>query len=251
MINTKLYSDFCFLKINRNKYRYTDNRIGSPYHYFAYMQKGTSRIVTKGKTIYIKEGDLFYIPKNISYQSYWYGDDEISFFSYGCNNLLASDANYLDLQVVKCPPETALELISIPTCGTNIHMKEIGSFYSTVGKLLPYMDKLTDATGNDILAKVKGYLAENPYCSNSQLADVCEISLPYLYKLFKNLENETPNTYRQKVICDKAKDILRTTDLSIEQISRILEFSSSGYFRSIFKKYTGMTPMEYRKRFSF
>jgi len=80
LINTNLYSDFCFLKVTFNKYHYTDNRIGSPYHYFAYMEKGTARIVTKDKTISIKEGDIFYIPKSLGYQSYWYGNEEVAFF---------------------------------------------------------------------------------------------------------------------------------------------------------------------------
>ena len=115
MINTKLYSDFCFLKVNFSKYHYTDNRKGSPYHYFALLEKGTAKIVSKDKTIYINEGDVFYIPKNTSYQSYWYGNDEISFFSYGCKNLLTYDTNFLDLQTVKCPSEILLHLTSIPT----------------------------------------------------------------------------------------------------------------------------------------
>jgi len=249
--NIELYSDFCFLKINFNKYHYTDNRNGSPYHYFAFMEKGTARITTKNKTIHISEGDLFHIPKNTSYQSYWYGNDEISFYSYGCSNLLATDTNFLDLQVIKCPRELSLRLVSISTDGTALKMKAISSFFNTISELLPYMERSPVSNANDALLKAKKYLRTNPYCSNSILADECKISLPYLYKIFKSMENETPNTYRQKVLCDKSKDILRTTDLSIEQISSMLEFSSSGYFRTIFKKHTGMTPTEYRKLYSF
>jgi len=48
--------------------------------YFASMEKGTARIVTKDKTISIKEGDIFYIPKSLGYQSYWYGNEEVAFF---------------------------------------------------------------------------------------------------------------------------------------------------------------------------
>ncbi len=251
MINTKLYSDFCFSKVNFNKFHYTDNRTGSLYHYFACMEKGTARIVSKDKTIFVNEGDIFHIPKNLSYQSYWYGNDEISFFSYGCSNLLACDANFLDLQVIKCSQESSIALSSIPTDGTNVKIKDIGCFFSTVAMLLPNMKKTSISNANDTLMKAKEYLHTNPHCSNTQLATACGISIPYLYRIFKNTENESPNTYRQRVLCDKAKDILRTTDFSIEQISSMLDFSSSGYFRKIFKKYTGMTPREFRKLYYF
>ena len=251
MINTELYNDFCFLKVNFNKFHYTDNRAGSPYHYFACMEKGTAKIVSKNKTILIKEGDIFHIPKNTNYQSYWYGNDEISFFSYGCNNLFANDASLLELQVIKCPRELAVSLSTIPTDGTNIHLKDIGAFFSTVALLLPHMEKTSVSATTDTLMKVKKYLRSNPYCSNSQIAKECGISVPYLYKLFKHIGNETPNTYRQKIMCEKAKDILRTTDFSIEQVSSMLNFSSSGYFREIFKKHIGMPPRDFRKLYYF
>lgn len=251
MIDTKSYNNFCFLKITFNKYHYTDNRTGSPYHYFAYMEKGTAKIVSEDKTIFVKAGDVFYIPKNTSYQSYWYGNDEISFYSYGCVDLLTDDTKFLDLQVIECPKESAVSLTSVSADGTDIYMKDIGRFFNTVANLLPYMKKTSKPNANDMLSKIKKHLTLNPYCSNGELAKECKISLPYLYKLFKSIDCETPNNFRQKIMCEKAKDILRTTDIPIEQISNMLEFSSSGYFRKIFKKHIGMTPREFRKIYSF
>ena len=60
-------------------------------------------------------------------------------------------------------------------------------------------------------------------------------------------EQTAPNSYRQKVLCDKASEILATTDLSIEEISSMLKFSSAAYFRKIFKEHTGTTPSGFRK----
>ncbi len=251
MIESKLYSGFCFLKNSFHTFHYTDNRKGSPYHYFAYMEKGNAKIVTKEKTIYINEGELFYIPKNTSYQSYWYGSDEIAFFSYGCNDLLATDTHFLDLQVVKCPKELAISISSVSTDGTKIRMKDIAAFFNTVANVLPYMEQTPISAAKSVLLQAKKQLRDNPHCSNEQLAAMCNISLPYLYKLFKTIENETPNTYRQKVLCNKAKDLLQTTDIPIEQISTMLEFCSSAHFRDIFKKHVGMTPRAFRKLYYF
>ena len=251
MISTKLYNNFCFLKVNFEKFHYTDNRVGSQYHYFAYMEKGTSKIVSKDKTIYVKEGDIFYIPKGTGYQSYWYGSQEISFFSYACNDLLASDTLSLDLQVINCPQQLAVQLTAIPTDEDEISTQTIGNFFSTVAKLLPYMEKVNVSETKKLYAYAKKYLNDNPCCSNTQLAAVCNISLPYLYKIFKKYNSESPNICRQKVLCSRAAELLITTDLSIEQISCILEFSSSCYFRKIFKEHLGQTPSEFRKLYSF
>ncbi len=251
MIESKSYADFCFLKNSFHNFHYTDNRKGSPYHYFAYMEKGRAKIVSKERTIFINEGDLFYIPKNTSYQSYWYGNDESSFFSYGCSDLFATDTHFLALQVIRCPKELAVSLSAVSTDGTKIRMKDIAAFFNTVATFLPYMEQTPISIAKNTLLQAKKHLRDHPNCSNEELAQECQISLPYLYKLFKTIENETPNAYRQKVLCNKAKDLLQTTDLSIEQISTMLEFCSSAYFRETFKKYVGMTPRAFRKLYYF
>ena len=46
--------------------------------------------------------------------------------------------------------------------------------------------------------------------------------------------------------CDVAKEKLRTTDLKIYQISKLIGFTNTDYFFMKFKKYTGLTPKEYK-----
>ena len=82
MNNTQISNSFHFNTFRREKYSYTDNRRGSPDHYIAYMRSGHCRIVTETYTVEIQEGDVFYIPYGIPYQSYWYGHDLICFDSY-------------------------------------------------------------------------------------------------------------------------------------------------------------------------
>ena len=73
--------NFYFSRIRFEKYHYTDNRKGSPMNYIAYMLKGRAEIVSKHATIKINEGDVFFIPINLPYQSNWHGDNEIEFLS--------------------------------------------------------------------------------------------------------------------------------------------------------------------------
>ena len=95
------------------------------------------------------------------------------------------------------------------------------------------------------LDKIKNYIQKNPLSPLYEAAEKCGISTPYLYLLFKN-EETTPNEFKQKVLCDKAANLLTVTDKPIEEISSELGFSSSSYFRKILKKHLGQTPREIR-----
>ena len=61
------------------------------------------------------------------------------------------------------------------------------------------------------------------------------------------MRHTTPNTQRQIILCERAVELLTTTDRPIEEISTALGFSSSAYFRKVMREHTGMTPREIRK----
>ena len=88
MNSINFFKNFTFNKYNFYKYRFTDYFVfpGCPTHFIGIMSKGHAHLNTHYYSIDVKEGDVFYIPKNILYQSRWYGDEnnEIEFFSLGC-----------------------------------------------------------------------------------------------------------------------------------------------------------------------
>ena len=49
---------------------------------------------------------------------------------------------------------------------------------------------------------------------------------------------------------EEAKKLLRSTDLSVTEISDRLGYDTSGYFCRQFKLRTGETPLKYKKRTS-
>ena len=206
--------NYIFVKNEFQKYHYTDNRRGSPLHYTALMLKGHARIVSEHNEIAVGEGTLFYIPKDLPYQSYWYGEEEIQFLSFGFQQLNCSEKLNFALQTVNCGEELKERL------------------------------KAISMEGQDVSCRTLGYIEQNPDCSVPEAARACGISEPYLYAIFKRTVKASPNDYRQQVLCRKGIELLTSTDRTVEEISSMLNLSSAAHFRKILKKHVGLSPRE-------
>lgn len=81
-----------------------------------------------------------------------------------------------------------------------------------------------------------------------ELAEWVGLSPSYLSKLFRKEVGSTITGYVQEKKIDAAGNMLAFSDCSIAEISNYLCFSSESHFIEVFKKYTHMTPKEYRRR---
>ncbi len=71
----------------------------------------------------------------------------------------------------------------------------------------------------------------------------------YLSRLFKKHTGESINTYLCSRQIEKSKEMLKNSSLSLLDISLSFHFSSPSYYCRLFKRFTGMTPTEYRNSF--
>ena len=67
---------------------------------------------------------------------------------------------------------------------------------------------------------------------------------------FKQATGDTPVMYLQRLRAEKAKHLLETTQMAVEEISYEVGYEDSSSFRRLFKKITGLSPGAYRKKFS-
>ena len=73
------------------------------------------------------------------------------------------------------------------------------------------------------------------------------ISSYYLSKLFKESENVNYIDYVNNLRIEYAKKQLMETEKSIKEICMESGYGDPNYFSRIFKKWTGVTPTEYRE----
>jgi len=104
--------------------------------------------------------------------------------------------------------------------------------------------------GSRAVVKAKKFIAEN-YMKNVTLKDVAkEVHLTpfYLSHLFVQHAGKSFTEYLTHVRIRKSQELLRQTDLKIYEIGELVGYQNSTYFNKIFKKVTGMTPIEFRNK---
>ncbi len=80
------------------------------------------------------------------------------------------------------------------------------------------------------------------------LADVSNVTKPYLIRLFKREFGISPVQYMNHKKIERAQLLLFTTDKTVKEVAYTLGFSDNNYFIRLFRKLTGTTPQEYRRR---
>ena len=72
------------------------------------------------------------------------------------------------------------------------------------------------------------------------------MSTHYLSDLLRNLTGMNTQQHIHAYIIEKAKNMLKITDLSVNEIAYSLGFEYPQYFNRLFKSKTGLTPVEFR-----
>ena len=66
-------------------------------------------------------------------------------------------------------------------------------------------------------------------------------------KIFKEYTGFAPSQYIREVRLNMAKEMLTNTCKSIKEIAFELGYENKDYFFSVFRKFTGTTPISYRR----
>lgn len=93
------------------------------------------------------------------------------------------------------------------------------------------------------------YLEDDPVqeLSIRQIAELCNVSVNYFERLFREYSGLSPTKYRLLRRTDRAKAMLSNSILSVEQIAEALHYSDCAHFCRSFKSFCGVTPTEYRR----
>ncbi|WP_340022043.1 helix-turn-helix domain-containing protein [Paenibacillus sp. FSL K6-1096] len=82
----------------------------------------------------------------------------------------------------------------------------------------------------------------------SRLAEFTGLSASYLSQLFKKETGTAISDYIQQQRIEEAKRLMELPGVTLSDIATRLHFNDQSYFTKVFKKYTGLTPVQFRQQ---
>lgn len=126
-----------------------------------------------------------------------------------------------------------------------VHHWLMTSYNRTLLQLQDTKDHKKEKLVDKVIAYIKlNY--DNSALSPESLADYVKISPNYLRSIFKEIQNQSLSNYINEYRFEKAKHLLESTHLSVNDICEKIGFVNTNYFYTSFKKYHGVSPTEWR-----
>ena len=128
---------------------------------------------------------------------------------------------------------------------TNNSSKSVKDYVKKVNDMGIFADEENFYTSSQATA---AYIKEN-YMRKISLASVAEhvgLSSGYLCRIFKDETGGSINTYINNLRMNKAGELLSDKNSYIKEVAVAVGFEDQLYFSRLFKRYSGLTPSEYR-----
>ena len=130
----------------------------------------------------------------------------------------------------------------ISTIEQTLYLFEIIQYFSE------QLNLCSSSVKTDIMSDILYYIDHNykKPLKLETLAPLFGYSSSYLGKIFSRRVGENFNSYLDKVRIEHAVQLLLDDDIHIYEISEQVGYMNVDYFYRKFKKYTGLTPGDYR-----
>ncbi len=106
--------------------------------------------------------------------------------------------------------------------------------------------------GDSVLARAQQVLERDfrKTLRMGELAREAGVSERTLLRRFRNVLGMTPVQYLQALRLERARELLESSRESIDRITQRVGYEDVSSFRRLFKQFTGISPAEYRRKFS-
>jgi two-component system response regulator YesN len=145
------------------------------------------------------------------------------------------------------------ELSSIETILSNVKSVEQlrEQAFKIISMGLTYRDSLPNGQHIHLIRHAKEYIEQHyaePDLSLNDVAAQANLSASHFSAVFSQETDQTFKEYLTEIRIRKAKELLRMTTLRSADIAYQVGYNDPHYFSSVFKKKTGLSPMEFRSR---
>lgn len=207
----------------------------------------------------IYRNELFELEKALEDQNYPAANGIIQkmFASFQTNHVSSSHVKYISGQIYyiltrvllqKDLPEVQTDFLNLLEHSTNAEELQ-RSLLQTVGQIRQAVSrggKQMSQMSRNAAEYIARHLSDD--LALETIAEAVNTNPSYLSRIFKKECGETLTEYITRMRIEKAKELLRLPDHFVYQVSEATGFHDPAYFSTIFKKYTGMSPKEYKQK---
>ncbi len=251
---------------NNKEYAFS-NTDDQSYNYVFLVKNGSITFFFKGEYVTIKENEYAFFSENDQIDfTFVESSNDVLFYNISfCNNV--SFSNDLTVEETEQPTFFIDNFGKIkkidklePILQELLHKYVSNNYIGCMSSFLGVLDLISH---NDVfysykdrnyyVAKIKKYILHN-FSQDLSLEEICnfaEISTSHANKLFRKHEGISIKTYLNQYRIKIAKEKINEGRFLIEEIANYVGFSNSTYFYKVFKKSTGMTPMQYYQKNHF
>lgn len=238
---------------------YAIRRNQSPYMVAEYIIKGEGVIVLNGRKYTAREGDIYLLVPGEDH--YYYSDsknpwEKIWFNAMGTViNSLLQEYNPGKMFIFHNAGgrEYFQKIVDIGNdrnySAAEKHQKAAIVFHELLQHLYKsfYGEEQLYAKETVLLREyMENHVTEN--ISLKEMSDLVYLSESQVVRIFKRDLKMTPHEYSLNLKLEQSRKMLQNTRLLVREIADYLGFCDEHYFSYIFKKKTGLSPLEYRKQ---
>ena len=114
-----------------------------------------------------------------------------------------------------------------------------------IGETNPLNHSKNSDNIKNVIGYIRSHFEEN--LTIDALSDQAGLSKYYFSREFKRLTGMTVVTYVNLVRCENAKKLFKSDKYSVNEVCEMCGFDNLSYFSKTFKKFTNLTPSEYKK----
>jgi two-component system, response regulator YesN len=123
--------------------------------------------------------------------------------------------------------------------------------YKIVSGALAYRDSQPNGQYKNLIRQAKEHIEQyytDPNLSLNEVAVQVNLSASHFSVVFSQETGQTFKEYLTEIRINKAKELLRMTSLRAADIAYQVGYNDPHYFSSVFKKNTGLSPIEFRSQ---
>ena len=227
-----------------------------PFYILACVESGAADLEEDGRVCHIESGETAFIPLHCCYRSHWYGKPDTRVLS--CFFLLPEGCAPLGERRFLLQKVTHMQHIQSDVRFIHDHQNDpdrlfevLSRFYGICAELFaplahspaPRLSPRIRLAAEHIRAHYREPIGIDA------LAELSGMSESHFYSCFHREVGLSPIAYKHRIAITAAERLLTANDdMSIEEVSGLVGFESSAYFRRVFKTLTGVSPRSYRRQ---